>query len=129
MNKYHFDLTGLAIHDDTQVVDCDGRFDTESSMQFDIEGLGDKAVRERAHKMFDKLLDKIFPQPTVIQRVNNESTTLSAEDRKYFEKIVEIYGEDIPAQVLRSYILELIHTQSKNECGLCGESGCPCSEG
>ena len=129
MTKYHFDLTGIAIHDDKEISAMDGAFDTESNVQFNLDGLSTKVVRDRAHEMFDRLLDKILPKVKSPQERIEKNDPISDKEmqmlKKYFENVFRRYGDDVPEQVLTAYIRATFGTDSKKKDGEC-ES--PCDE-
>lgn len=129
MTKYHFDLTGIAIHDDKEISAMDGAFDTESNVHFDLDGLSTKAVRDRAHEMFDRLLDKILPKDESPKERIEKNDPISDKEmkmlKKYFENLFRRYGDDVPEQVLTAYILATFGTDPKKKDGEC-ES--PCDE-
>lgn len=130
MTKYHFDLTGIAIHDDKEISAMDGAFDTESNVQFNLDGLSTKAVRDRAHEMFDRLLDKILPKDESPKERIEKNDPISDKEmlKKYFEDVIRRrYGDDVPAQVLTAYILATFGTDSKKKDGECGCES-PCDE-
>lgn len=129
MIKYHFDLTGIAIHDDKEISAMDGSFDTESNVQFNLDGLTPKVVRDRAHEMFDRLLDKILPKDESHKERIEKNDPISVKEmhKKYFENLIRRYGDDVLAQVLTAYILTTFGTDPKKKDGECGCES-PCDE-
>lgn len=129
MIKYHFDLTCIAIHDDKEISAMDGSFDTESNVQFNLDGLTPKIVRDRAHEMFDRLLDKILPKDESPKERIKKSDDVGDKEiiKKYFENVIRRHGDDVPAQVLSAYILTTFGNDSKKKDGECGCES-PCDE-